>query len=89
MTPETFKKVTCPVFMGYWYKDEEHQDKVVSVKAMFWMYDALGVSEANKRKIVYPNAKNHVLAGAVLANECNLVYENTISFFKEVVKLNP
>jgi esterase/lipase len=89
MTPEIFKKVTCPVFMGYWYKDEEHQDKVVSVKAMLSMYDALGVAEGNKRKIGYPNAQNHVLGGYILANEYNLVYENTISFFKDIVKLNP
>jgi esterase/lipase len=89
MTPEIFKKVTCPIFMGYWYKDEQHQDNVVSVKTMLEMYNTLGVAEANKRKIVYPNAQNHVLAGSILANEYNLVYDNTISFFKEVVKINP
>jgi esterase/lipase len=31
MNPETFAKVKCPAFMGYYYKNEEEQDKVVSV----------------------------------------------------------
>ena len=31
MTPELFQKITQPVFMGYYYKDKDHQDNVVSV----------------------------------------------------------
>lgn len=31
MNPETFKKINVPVFLGYYYKDEENQDQVVSV----------------------------------------------------------
>ena len=34
MIPETFAKVTVPVFSGYYYKDETAQDPTVSVAAM-------------------------------------------------------
>jgi esterase/lipase len=87
MNRETFKKVTCPVMLNYWYKNDSIQDKVVSVKAMETMYIELGTTEPNKRKIVYPNAQNHVLASYVLSNEVDLVKENTIAFFKEIVKI--
>ena len=42
MSEEVFKKVTQPVFMGYYYKDEVYQDSVVSVDAMLKMFDDLG-----------------------------------------------
>ena len=44
MTPQTFSKVKVPVFVGYYYKNEEEQDQVVSVAAILKMYDGLGVS---------------------------------------------
>ena len=50
MTPQTFSKVKVPVFVGYYYKNEEEQDQVVSVAAILKMYDGLGVSADKKRK---------------------------------------
>lgn len=88
MTTETFKKVTCPVMLNYWYKNDTIQDKVVSVKAMNIMYDALGTAPDKKIKTVYPNAKNHVLASPILGNEVQLVQQNTIAFLKNIVKIN-
>ena len=62
MTPEQFQKVKQPVFMGYYYKDEEHQDKVVSVPAMLAMFDELGTPADKKQKMAFPNAGEHVIA---------------------------
>ena len=45
MVPETFHDIKIPVFMGYYYKDEEHQDQVVSVPAMLTMFDLLGFTK--------------------------------------------
>ena len=42
MTSETFAKVKVPVFLSYYYKDETHQDNVVSVQAMREMFPQLG-----------------------------------------------
>ena len=50
MTRETFRRVTQPVFMGYFYKDEVNQDKVVSVPAMLEMYTQLGTPSHLKQK---------------------------------------
>ena len=44
MKPATFAKVKVPVFVGYYYKNEEEQDQVVSVAAILKMYDGLGTS---------------------------------------------
>ena len=53
MTYETFKGVTQPVFMGYYYKDEEHQDQVVSVPAMLDFFDKISTPAAQKEKLPF------------------------------------
>jgi esterase/lipase len=78
MTPETFKKVNCPIFLGYYYKNEAEQDHVVSVPALLDMYENLGTK--NKEKMAFPNANNHVLASYVLSEDVKTVQEKTIEF---------
>ena len=87
MTPELFHKVTQPVFMGYYYKDEEHQDKVVSVPAMLDMFDELGSPAAKKVKQDFPNAGAHVIASHFTSDDLAGVYQATAAFMKNVLKL--
>lgn len=86
MTPEIFKKVKCPTFMGYYYKNEDEQDKVVSVPAMLKMYDELGVPANEKQKVVFPNAGNHVIGSYVLSKDYQHVQQKTEVFLDKVLK---
>ncbi len=61
MTEETFQHVTCPVFLGYYYKSEDEQDQVVSVDAMLSMFQQLGTPVHLKEKVAFPNAGDHVI----------------------------
>lgn len=85
MVPATFAKVKCPVFMGYYYKNEEEQDKVVSVPAMLKMFDELGTPANAKRKVVFPAAANHVLGSPILSHDVPHVETETLRFIREVV----
>jgi hypothetical protein len=38
MNKKTFEKIKCPVFMGYWHKNENGKDTVASVPAMLKMF---------------------------------------------------
>ena len=84
MNPETFAKIKCPTFMGYFYKNEEEQDKVVSVPAMLKMFDELG--STNKQKNAFPNAGNHVLASPILSKDVTSVQRETEKFLDGVLK---
>ena len=84
MNPETFAKIKCPAFMGYYYKNEEEQDKVVSVPAMLKMFDELG--STNKQKVAFPNAGNHVLASPILSKDIATVQLETEKFLDGVLK---
>ncbi len=83
MLSETFAKIKCPAFMGYYYKNEKEQDNVVSVPAMLKMFDELG--SKNKQKVAFPNAGNHVLASPILSKDVVTVQVETEKFLDEVL----
>ena len=85
--PMNFKTVDEPVFLGYYFKNEEEQDKVVSVPAMLRMYEQLGTSSSQKRKQAFPKAGDHILASPLASNDVEGVYRATYNFLKEVANL--
>ena len=89
MVKETFQKVTQPVFLGYYYKDEIHQDSTVSVAAMLEMFDELGTPSAKKRKVKFENVGDHVMTSYITSKDLESVRKETYSFFEEVLKVNP
>ena len=89
MTSEQFAKVKQPLFMGYYYKDEENQDKVVSVPAMLDMYNQLGTPASLKRKVAFPNVGEHVIASHFTSTDLAGVERETKTFMQDVLKLQP
>ncbi len=88
MKKETYKNVTTPVFLGYYYKDEEHQDQTVKVSAMLKMFDQLGTPEDKKVKVAFPNAGDHVIACELTSGAVDDVITETIKFGKEIMGLD-
>jgi len=89
MKEETFEKIEQPVFLAYYYKNEEEQDPVVSVAAMLEMYDQLGTPSSLKRKVAFPEAGNHVISSVYRSGDWQGVYEASADFLEEVMHLNP
>ena len=89
MKQEVFSKIKQPVFLGYYFKDEEHQDKTVSVKRMLEMYDQLETPENQKRKIAFANAGAHVIASPLCSLSVNEVKNETFKFAEEILGLKP
>ena len=87
MRPGTFRAVKAPVFLGYYYKNEEEQDKVVSVEAMLEMYKYLGTPDSLKQKVAFPNAGDHILASPLASKDAEDVYQASKTFLKEVAGL--
>ncbi|ADR20221.1 hypothetical protein MATR_21630 [Marivirga tractuosa] len=83
MKPAVFKEVKCPVFMAYYYKDEDNQDEVVSVSAMNTMFEQLGTE--NKKSIAFPNTGNHVIASSLRSKDWIGVRDSSWAFMKEEV----
>ena len=88
MNPKTFQNIKCPVFLGYYYEDIEHQDKVVSVTAMQQMFQQLATPSNLKREVDFKKAKEHVIACDLVSEDWRGVEIETTKFLKEVLNLN-
>jgi len=87
MNKETFSKVNKPVFLGYYYKDEENQDKVVKVDAMLKMFDELGTPENLKQKVAFPEAGDHPIGSKLFSKSWQEVETASFTFAEEKLGL--
>jgi len=84
MNAETFQKIQQPLFMGYYYKNEDEQDKVVSVPKMLEMYVQVQTSENKKVKVAFPESGDHVIASSITSKDWEGVLRETKKFLEEV-----
>jgi pimeloyl-ACP methyl ester carboxylesterase len=81
-----YNQIKQPVFLGYYYKNEEEQDPVVRVDAMLTMYDQLGTPDSLKRKVAFPDAANHVIACEAKSKSVDEVQTEVLDFVHFTVK---
>ncbi|MFK8103232.1 MAG: alpha/beta hydrolase [Saprospiraceae bacterium] len=89
MTEATFRKIKQPLFLGYYYKNEEEQDKVVSIPRMLEMFEQVSTPANLKVKHAFGNAGNHVLPSPVWSNDIAGVKAKTFEFAENVLDLKP
>jgi pimeloyl-ACP methyl ester carboxylesterase len=82
MQPERLREFDLPLFLGYYYKNVDAQDKTVSVAAMLEMLDWIAVSPEKRRVVAFPEAGDHVIAGSVRSKDWQAVFLETASFLQ-------
>ena len=87
MKNATFKKIKTPVFLGYYYKNDSLQDKVVSVPAMLNMFDQLGTPKELKLKKAFPQARGHVITSYLSNENYNEVIDEVLRFLEDKLEL--
>jgi len=85
MTVETFSKVTEPVYLGYYYKNEEERDKTVSVPKMLEMFEELGTPKNQKQKDAFAEAGEHVMTWTETAKDLENIKTESFKFLDEVI----
>lgn len=89
MTKTTFEKVKQPLLLLYYYKDDTHQDSVVSVAAMLKMFGELGTSANLKVKEAMPNAGDHVMGSYIKSKDLLEVQQAIENFMERKLKIQP
>ena len=87
MTKQTFEKVKQPVLLLYYYKDEKHQDSVVSVPAMLNMFNELGTASNLRVKEAMPDVGNHVMASYIKSKDLLDVQRAIEKFMERKLKM--
>ncbi|HFA49399.1 MAG TPA: alpha/beta hydrolase [Bacteroidetes bacterium] len=89
MVPAIWQKVKQPLFMGYYYKNEEEQDHTVSVADMLEFYKNVSTPEGQKRKVAFPDAGEHVVLSKIYSKDLESVRKESFAFMEEVLGLRP
>jgi hypothetical protein len=77
------------LFVGYYYKDEEHQDPTVSVQRILEMFDQVSTPESKKWKVAFPEAGVHPIASEILSKDVKSVESKTFEFAEKVLGMKP
>lgn len=88
MRRSVFKKVKVPVFLAYYYKNDNLQDNVVSVPAMLKMYDQLGTPDSLKLKQAFPEVGDHVLTSYISTQYYDVVTKASLAFLSKIITPN-
>lgn len=89
MNEETFSKITDPVLMLYYYRDEDNQDHIVSVDRMKEMFLQLGTSDNLKQAFAIEDAGTHIIGSDIFNPNIQAIWSPIVAFCEEVLHLTP
>jgi len=89
MNKKTFTKIKQPLLLLYYYKDDEHQDKVVKVSAMKKMIEEVSTPVGSKKAVAIPNAGDHVMGSYIKSGDLETVKGEISLFATEILKMSP
>jgi pimeloyl-ACP methyl ester carboxylesterase len=89
MNAATFANIHQPTFVGYYYKDDDHQDMQVSVPRILEMAGELSTPAPAKRIVAFPRVGVHPLASSLMSNDVDAVRTETFRFAEEVMHMLP
>jgi esterase/lipase len=84
MRPTTYQKIHHPVFTGYYYKNKQQQDKVVSVRAIQKMMRKLSTPPKYRKSVSFPHAQTHVICSSLLSQSVANVIKESSYFLKYI-----
>lgn len=87
MIEENFRKVKMPFMAGYYYKDEENKDVVISIDGIKEFANATTTNEDEKRLVAWPDVQTHVIPSSLYCKDMDSVFEETYKFAEEVLGL--
>lgn len=89
MSKQTFEQIKQPVFMGYYYKNEAEQDKVISIKRAQEVFEYIACRPEQKQQVAFPDAKGHVFSSKYYSTDFDKVIQSISSFIELQHQVKP
>ena len=89
MIPEVFQNISHPIFLGYYYKDEENKDEIVSIPAMKGFMEEISTPEEQRQFLAFPKAGNHVIGSVYWNPNWENVAAAIDEFIENVMEIKP
>jgi len=87
MKAEHFEKIDHPVMLMVYNKNEEEQDRVISIDRMRDFYNEISTPEAQKRFVDCAICQNHVIGNKTFNSNTDYVLEQVMEFSKDVLNI--
>lgn len=84
---ENYSKISSPVLLLYYYKDEKNQDKSASVEDMLRVYDSIAAgkkSNALNKKVIISNGSHVLTSKYVTPSDPELVKKEIAEFARKI-----
>lgn len=89
MTDQHFREIKQPYLIGYYYRDKEHYDDVIS-QPRIKEFAALSATPAHQKRVVaFPHVNAHVLGSGLWSEDLEAVRTETQRFLEEILGLSP
>jgi esterase/lipase len=79
MTPQTFKSISCPVYVGYYYGSDGMKDDVVSIAAMKEMFKSINTPKELKKMESF-DAGHHAMISKLTSKNLPEIEERLIQY---------
>lgn len=89
MTSTNFEQVDQPYFIGYYYKNEEESDHIISVDAIHDFNQQTTTPAEQKVLQAFPNAKTHVLPSGIQSHDLDEIRSKTYEFAEKTLQMKP
>lgn len=89
MKSDIFAQISKPYFVGYYYKNEQESDHVISVPGILQFDQQTNTPDSLKKVIAFPNVGSHVIASDLQSKDIMSVIHETSVFIEEVLGLSP
>lgn len=89
MSESIFKGVQCPYFAGFYFRNEDEQDKVVSTDAIRSFHEVTSTPEDQKVLVPFPDVGNHVIPSGLHSKDIESVIMETSTFLEKIMSLEP
>ena len=89
MNNKIFQSIEQPVYMGYYFKDEENMDKVISIDAIKDYSKQLSTADSLVKVQAFANASRHVISSEYMNENWKDVQESIFRFTEQKIGLKP
>lgn len=87
MKEQYFEKIDDPIFVGYYYEDENKKDRVISIDAIKHFMKFVKTTPSQMQEESFPSTKAHVLSSDLQSKDVAIVQQKLDEFAVKILKL--
>lgn len=89
MTTENFKKIKQPLFINYYFKNEDQKDEVISIDRLKQFFAQVSTPKNQKELNTSPESGDHVTISPITSSDIETPFVQASNFLENVMGIEP